>query len=125
MFRVQLAVSISGSRATVPYPSFFEFFIMLFILETLIEASIRLPNNIGQTATTVGGLILGQAAHEAGLVSSIMIIVASAVAIVNFVIPVNAMSFAMRVMKYPFILLAMMLGITGRCIGFYYHLLCH
>lgn len=117
IFRVQLAVSIAGSRATVPYPSFFEVFIMLFILETLIEASIRLPNNIGQAATTVGGLILGQAAHEAGLVSSIMIIVASAVAIVNFVIPVNAMSFAMRVMKYPFILLAMMLGITGILVG--------
>ncbi|WP_374017923.1 spore germination protein [Paenibacillus thiaminolyticus] len=117
IFRVQLAVSIGGSRATVPYPSFFEVFIMLFVLETLIEASIRLPKNIGQAATTVGGLILGRSAHEAGLVSSIMIIVASAVAIVNFVIPLNAMSSAIRVMKYPFILLAMLFGITGILIG--------
>ncbi|CAH8706435.1 spore germination protein [Paenibacillus thiaminolyticus] len=117
IFRVQLAVSIGGSRSTVPYPSFFEVFIMLFVLETLIEASIRLPKNIGQAATTVGGLILGRSAHEAGLVSSIMIIVASAVAIVNFVIPLNAMSTAMRVMKYPFILLAMLFGITGILLG--------
>ncbi|RJG21779.1 spore germination protein [Paenibacillus thiaminolyticus] len=119
IFRVQLAVSIDGSRSTVPYPSFFEVFIMLFILETLIEASIRLPNNIGQAATTVGGLILGRAAYEAGLVSSIMIIIAAAVAIVNFVIPVNAMSFAMRVVKYPFILLAMLFGITGILVGMF------
>ncbi|MFW5438191.1 spore germination protein [Paenibacillus apiarius] len=119
IFRVQLAVSIAGSRATVPYPSFVEVLIMLFIIETLIEASIRLPNNIGQTATTVGGLILGQAAHEAGLVSSIMIIITSAVAIVNFVIPVNAMSFAMRIVKYPLIILAILFGITGIIVGMF------
>lgn len=119
IFRVQLAVSIAGSRATVPYPSFFEVFIMLFIIETLIEASIRLPKNIGQTATTVGGLILGQAAHQAGLVSSIMIIITSTVAIVNFVIPVNAMSFAMRIVKYPLIILAMLSGITGILVGLF------
>ncbi|WP_195575602.1 spore germination protein [Paenibacillus sp. 1001270B_150601_E10] len=119
IFRVQLAVSIAGSRATVPYPSFVEVFIMLFIIETLIEASIRLPKYIGQTATTVGGLILGQAAQQAGLVSSIMIIVTSAVAIVNFVIPINAMGFAMRTVKYPFILFAMLFGITGIIAGLF------
>jgi len=119
IFRVQLAVSIAGSRATVPYPSFMEVFIMLFIVEALIEASIRLPKAIGQTATTVGGLILGQAAHEAGLVSTIMIIVASSVAILNFVIPVNAMSFAMRIVKYPLIILAILFGITGIIVGMF------
>lgn len=113
IFRIQLAVSIAGSRSSVPYPSFAEVFIMMFIIETLIEASIRLPKYIGQAATTVGGLILGQAAQQAGLVSSIMIIVTSMVAIVNFVIPINAMSYAMRVVKYPFILLSMFFGITG------------
>ncbi|WP_018759404.1 spore germination protein [Paenibacillus terrigena] len=119
IFRVQLAVSIAGSRSTVPYPSFMEVFIMLFIVEALIEASIRLPKTIGQTATTVGGLILGQAAHEAGLVSTIMIIVASSVAILNFVIPVNAMSFAMRIVKYPLIILAILFGITGIIVGMF------
>jgi spore germination protein KA len=123
VFRIQLTISIAGSRAAVPYPSFIEVFIMLFLFEALVEASIRLPKSIGPTATTVGGLILGQAAQQAGLISSIMIIVTSTVAISNFVIPINAMSFAIRVVKYPLIILAIFFGITGVICGVYSFLL--
>ncbi|MFC4776407.1 spore germination protein [Paenibacillus sp. GCM10023252] len=122
LFRVQLAFSIAGSRAAVPYPSFIEVFIMLFMIETLIEASTRLPRYIGSTATTVGGLILGQAAQQAGLVSSIMIIVTSVVAISNFVVPVNSLSFAIRFLKYPLIILAIFFGITGIAVGVFGYL---
>jgi len=117
--RIQLAVTMAGSRAAIPYPSFIEVFIMLFIIEALIEASIRVPQYIGSTATTVGGLILGQAAQEAGLISSIMIIITSTVAIANFVIPVNSMSLAIRFVKYPIILLSIFFGISGVIIGFF------
>jgi spore germination protein KA len=119
IFRMQLTLSIAGSRAAVPYPSFIEVLIMLFIMEALIESSIRLPRFIGSTATTVGGLILGQAAQQAGLVSSIMIIVTSTVAIANFVIPGNSMSFVMRFVKYPMILLASLFGILGISLGIF------
>ncbi|MFC0213993.1 spore germination protein [Paenibacillus chartarius] len=117
IFRVQLTLSIAGSRAAVPYPSYVEVLIMLFMIESLIEASLRLPKFIGSTATTVGGLILGQAAQQAGLVSSIMIIITSAVAIANFVIPINAMSFAMRFVKYVLIVFAAMFGVIGIMVG--------
>ncbi len=123
VFRIQFTLSIAGSRAAVPYPSFIEVFIMLFIIEALIESSIRLPKFIAQTTTTVGGLILGQAAQQAGLISSIMIIIASAVAIANFVIPINAMSFAIRIVKYPLIILAIFFGIVGVIIGVFCFLL--
>lgn len=119
LFRVQLAFSIAGSRSAVPYPSFVEVLVMLFMIEMLVEASVRLPRYIGSTGTTVGGLILGQAAQQAGLVSSIMIIVTSVVAITNFVIPNNAMSIAIRFMKYPLIVLAIFYGITGVVIGMF------
>ncbi|QHW30611.1 spore germination protein [Paenibacillus rhizovicinus] len=117
LFRVQLTLSIAGSRTAVPYPSFVEVFIMLFMIESLIEASVRLPKYIGSTATTVGGLILGQAAQQAGLVSSIMIIVTSVVAISNFVIPVNNMSTAVRFLKYPLLVPAIFFGISGVTLG--------
>ena len=55
IFRVQLTFSIAGSRSAVPYPSFIEVTLMLFMIESLIEASVRLPKYIGSTATTVGG----------------------------------------------------------------------
>jgi spore germination protein KA len=112
-FRVQLAFSIDGSRAAVPYPAFIEVFIMLFMIEALIEASIRLPRFVGSTAATVGGLILGQAAQQAGLVSSIMIIVTSVVAISNFVIPNSSFSYSIRALKYLFVVVSIFYGMIG------------
>lgn len=117
ILRVQLTLLIAGSRASVPYPSFIEVVFMLLMMEFLIEASLRLPKAIGPTATTVGGLILGQAATEAGLVGNIMIILVSAVAISNFVIPINMMSFSVRVIKYIFVLLAAIFGLVGIVLG--------
>lgn len=117
IFRIQLALSIAGSRLGVPYPAFFEVLIMLIMMELLTEASVRLPKTIGSTATMVGGLILGQAAVEAGLISSVMIIIVGAVAIANFVIPINAMSFAMRVVKYILLCLTIFFGLVGLIIG--------
>jgi spore germination protein KA len=119
MFRVQLSLSLAGSRAAVPYPSYVEVLIMIFMIEALTEASIRLPRLIGPTAATVGGLILGQAAQQAGLVSSVLIIVISLVAISSFVIPVNPIFNSIRVVRYPLIFLATMLGVTGLAAGFF------
>ncbi|MEK8131844.1 spore germination protein [Paenibacillus filicis] len=117
ILRVQITLLIAGSRASVPYPSFVEVLFMLIMMEFLVEASLRLPKSIGPTATTVGGLILGQAATEAGLVGNIMIILVSAVAISNFVIPINMMNFSIRVIKYGFVGLATVLGLVGIVLG--------
>jgi spore germination protein len=119
VFRIQLALSIAGSRSGVPYPSFVEVFLMLLMMELLTEASIRLPKAIGPTATTVGGLILGQSATDAGLVSNIMIIIVSSVAISNFVLPINAFSFAVRMTKYFLLALSIFFGLVGIVIGFF------
>lgn len=115
--RIQLALSIAGSRSAVPYPSFFEVLFMLFMMELIVESSIRLPQTISSAATTVGGLILGQAATEAGLISNIMVIVVSAVAISNFVVPISEMSFALRFIKYSILFLATIGGLPGLASG--------
>ncbi|MCM3628373.1 spore germination protein [Paenibacillus glycanilyticus] len=117
LLKVQFALLVAGSRMSVPFPSYVEIMFMLIMTEFLIEASIRLPKTISPTATTVGGLILGQAATEAGLVAEVMIIVISAVAISNFVIPVNSMHQAIRVIRYPLIILASFLGTIGVVLG--------
>ncbi|MCM3587497.1 spore germination protein [Mesobacillus maritimus] len=113
VFRVELALSIAGSRIGVPYPSFVEVLFMLIIMELLTEASIRLPKAVTGTATTVGGLILGTAATEAALASNIMIIIVAAVAISTFVIPINEMSYAIRVIRYILLLFASIAGLAG------------
>lgn len=117
ILRSQLTLTIAGSRAGVPYPSFYEVLFMMLAVEMLVEASIRLPKAIGPTATTVGGLILGQAAQQAELVSSIMIIVTAFVAIANFTIPINAMSFAIRCIRYPLIIASTLFGMVGLVAG--------
>ncbi|NMO94496.1 spore germination protein [Paenibacillus lemnae] len=117
ILKMQIALLIAGSRATVPYPSFVEVIFMLLAMEFLTEASVRLPKAIGPTATTVGGLILGTAATDAGLVSNIMIILVAAVAITNFVIPMSMMSFGIRLAKYGFIMLATFFGLVGIVLG--------
>jgi len=117
VFRFELALSIAGSRIGVPYPSFFEVLFMLIIMELLTEASIRLPKAVTGTATTVGGLILGQAAAEAALASNIMIIIVAAVAISTFVIPINEMSFAVRVVRLILLAFASLAGLAGLVFG--------
>lgn len=117
--KVQLALSIASSRIGVPYPSFIEVSIMLLLMEFLVEASLRLPKTIGQTATTVGGLILGQAALQAHLVSNIMIIIVATVAISNFMIPIISMNLAVRVMKYFMLVLVSFTGVYGIYLGIY------
>jgi hypothetical protein len=117
IFRVELALSVAGSRLGVPYPSFIEVLFMLLFMEFLIEASIRLPKAISATATTVGGLILGTAATEAALTSNIMIIIVSAVAITSFVIPINEMGFAIRICRYLLLAFTTLFGTIGLMLG--------
>jgi spore germination protein KA len=117
LFRIQLALVVAGTRSSVPYPSFIEVLFMLLLMEFLAEASVRLPKSIGPAATTVGGLILGQAATASGLVGDIMIIVVSLVAICNFVIPNASMSLSIRVIKYPLLGLASFFGLYGVMAG--------
>lgn len=125
--RLQLAFNLVASRSVVPYPAFIEVFIMLFLIEILVESSIRIPKLIGPASTTVGGLILGSAIQQAGLVSSIMVIVTSLVAISNFVIPIYSMGLAIRFLKYPIIVLSIFFGLTGVFVGLFFYItyLCH
>lgn len=119
VFRTELALTIASSRIGVPFSSFVEVLFMLFFMEMLLEASIRLPKSVSATATTVGGLILGSAVTEASLASDIMIIIVSAVAISTFVIPINEMAFSIRVVRLFLILASTIFGLAGLTIGLY------
>ncbi|MED1564206.1 hypothetical protein AJ85_11760 [Alkalihalobacillus alcalophilus ATCC 27647 = CGMCC 1.3604] len=117
ILKVQFALLIAGNRISVPFPSYFEIIFMMLMAEFLGEASIRLPRTISSSATTVGGLILGQAASQAGLIGNVMIVVAAAVSLSIFVIPINAMHQAIRIIRYPLIILGSLFGAIGVLIG--------
>lgn len=87
MIPTQLLISLAGQREGVPFPSLLEALMLVIAFEIIKEAGLRIPNNAGQTVTLVGGLVIGQAAVEAGLVSAIIVIIVSAAGIAEFVNP--------------------------------------
>ncbi|NIK78118.1 spore germination protein [Paenibacillus castaneae] len=113
----QFILSIAETRARIPFPPIVEAIIMEIMLEMLREAGIRLPAQIGQTIGIVGGIIIGQAAVQAGLVSNIMVIVVSSTAIASFIIPIYDMGATIRLLRFPMMILAAMFGIIGIVCG--------
>ena len=112
-----LALSIATARQDVPFPSYLEALIMEISLELLRESGIRLPGPIGQTIGIVGGLILGDAAVNAGLVSPPMVIVVAITAISSFVIPDYEAAIPLRLLRFPMMLLASFFSVYGVMIG--------
>ncbi|MBX9975888.1 spore germination protein [Cytobacillus firmus] len=117
VLQIQLALSVAQSREGVPYPALVEIILMLVILELILEASVRLPKSIGPTITMVGGIILGQAAVEAKLVSNLLIIILAATTIANSTIVGFQNSVSIRLFKYAIVLLAAIFGILGLVAG--------
>ncbi|KPD09281.1 spore gernimation protein, partial [Aneurinibacillus migulanus] len=114
---LQLLLSVGESRERVPFPPIIEAFIMEIVLEMLREAGVRLPSPIGQTIGIVGGIVIGQAAVQAGIVSNIMVIVVAITAISSFIIPSIEMAAGIRLIRFPMMLMAFAFGMVGIIIG--------
>ncbi|SFJ61231.1 GerA spore germination protein [Halobacillus dabanensis] len=108
-----LLVSLGQSRATVPFPPVLEALLLEMLIELLREAGARLPTKVGQTMGIVGGIVLGQAAVEAGFTSNILIIIIALSALSSFTAPSYLMGTAIRLIRFPMILLAGAWGIIG------------
>ena len=76
-----------------------------------------MPQPVGQTVGIVGGLVIGDAVVNAGLVSNLMVIVVAFTAISSFVIPNVEMNTTIRLLRFPFMVLASVLGFFGIIIG--------
>jgi spore germination protein KA len=112
-----LLTTTAGARQDLPFPIVLEILFMELTFELLREAGVRLPRTIGQAISTVGGLVIGQAAVNAGFVSPISVIVVSITAISAFVIPNYAAGTAIRVLRFILIILAGILGGVGIMLG--------
>ncbi|MEC2131756.1 spore germination protein [Brevibacillus centrosporus] len=114
---IDLILSVGESRERVPFPPLLEAMLMELTLEMLREAGVRLPAPIGQTVGIVGGIVIGQAVVQAGVVSNIMVIVVAFTAIASFIIPNYDMASALRLLRFVMMGLAGMFGIVGIVIG--------
>ncbi|MDG0949892.1 spore germination protein [Bacillus paranthracis] len=114
---LNLYINIAASRAEVPFYPLTEAIVMEITLEMLREAGVRLPQPIGQTIGIVGGIVIGQAAIEAGLVSNIMVIIVSVTAIASFLIANYEFANCVRLIRFPIMILASCYGILGIVAG--------
>ncbi len=112
-----LLLSFADARAGVPFPAVIEVLIMELSFELLREAGVRLPGVMGNTIGIVGGLIIGQAAVEANLVSPIVVIVIAFTALCSFAIPNEEFATAFRLLKFFFIGVCAWLGFFGMLSG--------
>ncbi|PWW32381.1 GerA spore germination protein [Cytobacillus oceanisediminis] len=105
------------SRANVPFAPVVEVLFLEITIDLLREAGARLPTKIGQTLGIVGGIVIGQATVEAALTSNILLIFVALAALSSFTTPIYKMSNAVRLLRYPFILLAAIWGGLGIYVG--------
>lgn len=110
-----LLINIAAERMSVPLPAALEAFIMLAVFDILRETGIRMPSSIGQALSIVGALVIGQAAVEAKLVASPMIIVVGITGITNLLVPrLNAPIIYLRLVL---LMLSSIFGFIGFSIG--------
>lgn len=108
-----LILSMAKARQGVPFPSLGEILLMEISFELIREAGIRLPGPMGNTIGIVGGLIIGQSAVSANLVSPIVVIVVAFTALCSFAIPNEEFASAFRLLKYGCIFMGAWLGLYG------------
>ena len=117
MLPMFLMLNFASASQGVPLPAVGELILMDLAFEMLKEAGIRLPGAMGGAIGVVGGLIMGQAAVEAGLVSPIVVIVIAITSIAGFSIPHTSLVNGFRLVKYLLIILSAALGLFGFWIG--------
>jgi len=114
----ELAITIIETRQGVPFPSLIEVLILEISIEILREAGIRLPKPIGPAMGIVGGLIIGDAAVQAGIVSPILVISVAVTAISSFAIPMYSAGITLRMLRFAGMLFAAVLGMFGTILFF-------
>ncbi len=106
------------SRSASPLPPILEAIILELAIELLREAGARLPTKVGQTIGIVGGIVIGTASVEAGLTSNVLLIIVALAALASFTTPVYQMGNTIRLIRFPFLLMAHYIGLLGVAFSF-------
>lgn len=113
MIPTALALKIASGREGVPFPIAIEAFLMEVVFEILKEAGVRMPTSVGQTVSFIGALVIGEAAVAAGLIGPATVITTSLAAVCSFAIPSFSMNNAVRIIRFPLLILSSIFGLFG------------
>ena len=118
-----LTLSFAAARQGVPFSVLVEIIAMEIAFEMLLEAGVRLPGPMGSMLGIVGGLVIGDAAVGANLVSPMVVIIVALTAISAFTIPNEAFASAFRLIRFFSIILSAFLGLYGFILSFMFLLI--
>ncbi|WP_020618964.1 spore germination protein [Paenibacillus daejeonensis] len=108
-----LLATITNSRLGLPFSAAQEMLFILILMEIFREAGARLPTSIGQTLTVVGGLIIGDAAIRAGLISPTMVVVTAITIVASSTIGNQTLGGVLATLRFTVFFISAILGLFG------------
>lgn len=114
---ISLLLTLKAGRSFVPFPAYIEAILMMISFEILKESDLRKSTISNSSISILGGLILGDAAVAAGIVSPIMIIVIAISSISSLIFQSNELTNTIRFYQLLLFLLSVLFGIYGVLLG--------
>lgn len=116
LFHLQLIplsflLTIVNSIKGIPLSPSYEMFFTLVIFETLNEASVRMPKYVGMVVSIVGGLVLGETAVNAGIISAPALMIIAFSGICLYTVPELEQTFS--VIRLTFLIIGGSIGGYG------------
>ncbi|MDO4565570.1 MAG: spore germination protein [Clostridia bacterium] len=113
MLSTEVLTTIISSRTMVFLPLPLEMIFLLLVFQLVREAGIRVPGAMGQAVGIIGGLILGQAAVAANIVSTVALIIVALTGLGNFAVPDYSTQLALAYYRILLCLSAWIGGLLG------------
>ena len=116
LFHLQLIplsflLTIVNSIKGIPLSPSHEMFFTVLIFEILNEASVRMPKYVGMVVSIVGGLVLGETAVNAGIISAPTLMIVALSGICLYTVPELEQSFS--ILRILFLIVAGSFGAYG------------